>query len=181
MPFITEELWHRLGEHEGESISTQPYPQYDEKLDDPKAEAEIQLLQDVVSCLRNLRADLSLDPKLPLEGLISGADVSAHYAVIRKLAKVNLQLGETPKTGAVKSMSGFTVSLGVPQGQMEAQRKRLEKERDQLVRNITNSDRQLSDEVFLGKAPAKVVDSIRAKRAEYAAQLAKVVESLDVP
>ena len=114
MPFITEELWHRFAEREGESISLQPYPQYDEKLDDPKAEAEIQLLQDVVSSLRNLRADLSLDPKLPLEGLISGADVSAHYAVIRKLARVNLQLGETPKTGAVKSMSGFTVSIDVP-------------------------------------------------------------------
>ena len=93
MPFITEELWHRFAEREGDSISLQTYPQYDEKLDDPKAEAEIQLLQDVVSSLRNLRADLSLDPKLPLEGLISGADVSAHYAVIRKLAKVNLQSG----------------------------------------------------------------------------------------
>jgi valyl-tRNA synthetase len=179
MPFITEELWHRFAEREGDSISLQAYPQYDEKLDDLKAEAEIQLLQDVVASLRNLRADLSLDPKLPLEGLISGADVSAHYAVIRKLAKVNLQLGETPKTGAVKSMSGFTVSIDVPHGQMEAQRKRLEKERDQLIKNIANSDRQLSDEVFLGKAPAKVVDSIRAKRAEYAAQLQKVQDSLN--
>ena len=62
---------------------------------------------------------------------------------------------------------------------MEAQRKRLEKERDQLIKNIANSDRQLSDEVFLGKAPAKVVDSIRAKRAEYAAQLQKVQDSLN--
>jgi len=51
MPFITEELWHRLGAREGESISLQAYPQYDEKLDDPKAEAEIQILQDVVSVI----------------------------------------------------------------------------------------------------------------------------------
>ena len=85
---------------------------------------------------------------------------------------------ETPKTGAVKSMSGFTVSVDVPQGQMEVQKKRLEKERDQLVKNIANSDRQLSDEVFLGKAPQKVVDSIRAKRAEYAEQLKKVEDGL---
>ena len=35
-------------------------------------------------------------------------------------------------------------------------------------------ERQLSDEVFLGKAPAKVVDSIRVKLAEYEAQLAKL-------
>ena len=62
---------------------------------------------------------------------------------------------------------------------MEVQRKRLEKERDQLIKNIANSDRQLSDDVFLGKAPAKVVDSIRAKRAEYEAQLTKVLDSLN--
>ncbi len=178
MPFITEELWHRFGEREGQSISLQPYPQYDEKLDDPAAEAEIQLLQDVVGSLRNLRADFGLDPKMPVDGLISGADVSAHEAVIRKLARVNLTAGETPKTGAVKSMSGFTVSIDIPTAQLEVQRQRLEKERAQLIKNIDNSDRQLNDEVFLGKAPAKVVDSIRAKRAEYAAQLQKINESL---
>ncbi|HXE63848.1 MAG TPA: hypothetical protein VN519_09930, partial [Bryobacteraceae bacterium] len=62
--------------------------------------------------------------------------------------------------------------------QLEVQRKRLEKERDQLIKNIANSDRQLNDEVFLGKAPQKVVDSIRAKKAEYKTQLTKIQESL---
>ena len=75
-------------------------------------------------------------------------------------------------------MSGFTVSIDVPAAQLEVQRKRLEKERDQLMKNIGNSDRQLNDEVFLGKAPQKVVDSIRAKKAEYEAQLTKVLQSL---
>ena len=178
MPFISEELWHRLGEHEGESISLQPYPVYNEDRDDPQAEAEINLLQDVITALRNIRADLSIDPKLPLEGVCT-LDFSAHATAIQKLAGVTLRRGETPKSGAVKSMSGFTVSLDVPHALMEAQRKRLEKERDQLQKNIANSDRQLSDEVFLGKAPQKVVDSIRAKRAEYAAQLQKVLDSLN--
>ncbi len=178
MPFITEELWHRLGAREGESISVQAYPVYDEAHNDPAAEAEIRLLQDVATALRNLRADLSLDPKLPLEGLISGADMAAHEVAIQKLTRVTLRAGETPKTGAVKSMSGFTVSIDVPTAQLEVQRKRLEKERDQLIKNIANSERQLNDDVFLGKAPQKVVDSIRAKKAEYEAQLQKVSESL---
>ena len=115
---------------------------------------------------------------MPLEGLISGADMSAHTLAIQKLAGVTLRQGETPKAGAVKSMSGFTVSIDVPHGQMEAQRKRLEKERDQLIKNIANSERQLTDEVFLSKAPQKVVDSIRAKKAEYEAQLQKVQDNL---
>jgi valyl-tRNA synthetase len=182
MPFLTEELWHRLGEpgvREGMSISITAFPRCIEARDDPAAEREITRLQDVVTALRNLRADLGLDPKMPLEGLISGVDVSAHAVAIQKLAGVTLRSGETPKTGAVKSMSGFTVSVDVPHAQMEVQKKRLEKERDQLIKNIANSDRQLTDEVFLGKAPPKVVDSIRAKRAEYAAQLQKVLDSLN--
>jgi len=63
--------------------------------------------------------------------------------------------------------------LEVPEGQQDAQRKRVEKEKEQLVKNIANSLRQLSDEKFLAKAPAKVIDTIRTKLAEYEAQLRK--------
>jgi valyl-tRNA synthetase len=178
MPFLTEELWHRLGAEEGKSISYAAIPVYIEARENPAAEREISQLQDVVTALRNLRADLGLDPKMPLEG-VSDIDCSAHTVAIQKLAGVTLRQGTPPKSGAVKSMSGFTVSIDVPAAQLEVQRKRLEKERDQLVKNIANSDRQLNDEVFLGKAPAKVVDSIRAKKTEYETQLQKVQELLN--
>ena len=56
---------------------------------------------------------------------------------------------------------------------------RLEKERDQLQKNIANSKRQLSDDVFLGRAPAHVIESIRTKLAEYETQLGKVLASLN--
>ncbi len=58
--------------------------------------------------------------------------------------------------------------------QIEAQRKRQDKECAQLVKNISNSERQLSDETFLGRAPAHVVDSIRQKLADYKVQLEKL-------
>ena len=63
--------------------------------------------------------------------------------------------------------------LNVPHAQVAAQRKRLEKEKEQLEKNIANSKRQLGDETFLSRAPAHVVESIRTKLAEYEAQLAK--------
>jgi valyl-tRNA synthetase len=176
MPFITEELWHRMGGAQEDSISLKPYPQFDGKLDDPAAEAEIELLQNIVRAARNLRADLGLDPKQPLTGRIS---IGIDAELVRRLCGVTFSHGDVPKTGAVRSTPDFDLSLDVPSGQLEAQRKRLEKERDQLVRNIDNSKRQLSDEVFLGKAPAKVVDSIRGKLTEYEAQLAKINEALN--
>ena len=183
MPFLTEELWHRLGAADNASISLTSYPRFDPARFDSAAEREIGILQEIVTAARNLRADLGLDPKQPLEGLISGnADILAVAAgqsvAIQRLAGLSVQAGETPKTGAVRSTAEFTLALNVPAGQMEAQRRRLEKEREQLEKNIVSSRRQLSDEVFLGKAPAKVVDSIRVKLADYEVQLAKTNESL---
>jgi valyl-tRNA synthetase len=171
MPFLTEELWHRLGAEEGASISLAAFPRFDPARYDSEAEREVGMLQAVITAVRGIRADLSLDPKLPLDGLISRP---VDFQAVKRLAGVTLTVGDVPKTGAVRSTPDFDLSIDVPHGQLEAQRKRLEKEREQLVKNIANSQRQLTDDVFLSKAPAKVVDSIRAKLAEYEAQLAKI-------
>jgi len=176
MPFLTEELWHRLGGSEEGSISLQAYPQYIERYDDPAAEAEIELLQNIVRAARNLRADLGLDPKQPVAGRISiGIDIE----LVRRLSGVTLTQGEVPKTGPVRSTPDFDLSIDVPHGQMEAQRKRLEKERDQLLKNIANLQRQLSNEVFLSKAPANILEDMRTKLAEYEAQLKKIEDILN--
>ena len=172
MPFLTEELWHRLGEgRDGQSISLQAYPQYDEALNNPAAEAQIGLLQDVVRAGRNLRAELGLDPKAPLDGCIS-IDIDAE--VVRRLSGITFTKGDVPTSGPVRSTPAFDLSVNVSAEQAEIQKKRLEKEREQLEKNIANAKRQLSDDVFLGKAPAKIVDSIRTKLAEYEAQLPKL-------
>jgi len=69
--------------------------------------------------------------------------------------------------------------LDVPKTQMDAQLRRLDKEREQLEKNIANLHRQLSDETFLSRAPAPVVASLRDKLAEYEAQLSRVSASID--
>jgi valyl-tRNA synthetase len=176
MPFITEELWHGLGEYEGKSISLQTYPRFDPKHEDPAAEAEIGLLRDIVRAARNLRADVGLDPKAPITGRIS---IRVDAELIRRLSGVAFTTGDVPKSGAVRSAPDFDLSIDVPTGQIEAQRKRMEKEREQLEKNIANSRRQLSDEVFLSKAPEKIKESIKAKLAEYETQLAKIQAALD--
>jgi valyl-tRNA synthetase len=176
MPFITEELWHRMGAPEDQSISMQAYPHFDPLRDNPAAEREIGLLQGVVTAARGIRADLSIDPKLPLKGRIS---LPVDFRAVQRLAGVELEVGEVPKTGAVRSTPEFDLVIDVPHGQMEAQRKRLEKERDQLIKNIANSQRQLSSEVFLSKAPAHILETMRAKLAEYEAQLKKIEDSLN--
>jgi valyl-tRNA synthetase len=72
-----------------------------------------------------------------------------------------------------RSAAGFDLVLDVPAAQTEILRKRLEKENEQLEKNIANAERQLADETFLARAPAPVVESIRQKLTGYKAQLEK--------
>src|SRR5207249_4804484 len=103
-----------------------------------------------------------------------------HGVAIQKLANVKLAFkGEAaPKASAMRSTVQFDLVLQVPKSQEDVQRKRQDKEREQLTKNIANSERQLSDEAFLAKAPPKVIESIRQKLADYKAQLRKLDDAI---
>ena len=73
MPFLTEELWQRLAEAEEdrpESIALAHYPQYNPEASDPQAEHEMEILQTIVTTARELRADMKIDPKQTMEGVL---------------------------------------------------------------------------------------------------------------
>jgi valyl-tRNA synthetase len=188
MPFITEELWQRFsagGAGRPKSIALAAYPQYRAELTDFAAEREIEVVRDVVTLARTLRTEHKLDPKQRLTGALYARGeacetASRHASAIERLSNVTMTFhqGQAPKAVAIRSTAQFDLVLDVPKGQGEAQRVRLEKERDQLAKTIANSERQLNDEVFVSKAPARVVEGIRAKLVTYQEQLRKIEESL---
>jgi len=183
MPFLTEELWQRLaaGPTRPASIALASYPQYRREATDFAAEREVGILQEIVTMARTLRTESKLDPKQQLTGTLysrtAALEVAQRHAeAVQKLANVKLafKAEAAPKAPAIRSTAEFDLVLEVPKSQEEVKIKREAKERDQLAKNIANSKRQLADEVFLSKAPQKVVDSIRAKLTDYEAQLAKL-------
>jgi valyl-tRNA synthetase len=183
MPFLTEELWQRLLANAGErpvSIAVAPYPEYDAHAADHAAERDMQILQDIVVMVRNLRADFALDPKQEFDAVLVSSGAAAELAraqlgVIQGFAKVTLDVRADANgvAGVKRSAAGFDLVLSVPAAQTEILRKRMEKENEQLEKNIANSTRQLGDQTFLARAPAQVVDSIRQKLAGYESQLEK--------
>ncbi|MEX2264515.1 MAG: valine--tRNA ligase [Bryobacteraceae bacterium] len=192
MPFLTEELWQRLKSADAnrpESISLAPYPQYRQESADLAAEHEMQILQDAITAARNLRAEMKLDPKQLVEGALYGRGIAvtvgrSHSQAIRKLANIDLEFREEAAPGARgaearRSTPEFDLILRIPLEQTDAQRKRLEKEKEQLDKVIAASRRQLADETFLSRAPEHVVGSIRQKLVEYEAQAAKVRAGLE--
>jgi len=189
MPFLTEELWQRIAVNapaRPKSIATAPFPQFHAEGIDEQAEGDMALLVEIITCARNLRADLKLDPKEPLAGDLHSVgraiEVAGQQAeAIAKLANVQLALhsGHAPQRGgAMRSTAAFDLGLQVSESQLAALRKRLDKEIEQLEKNIANSQRQLGDETFLSRAPEHVVASIRTKLADYEVHLSKSKEAL---
>jgi valyl-tRNA synthetase len=174
-PFLSEELWQRLRTpNQPVSIAVAPYPQYDASAIDEAAEHAIGEIQTIVTEARNQRADMKLDPKKQVQAdlvLYGGLSLFAREA-IQKLANVELNISAAPTVGH------FSLHLRVPKEQAAAQMARLVKEKEQLEKVIANSERQLGDEAFASKAPARVVDGIRHKLQQYHVQLDKIRASI---
>jgi valyl-tRNA synthetase len=185
MPFLTEELWQRLSVNNAErpkSIALAHYPQYNAEARDLKAELEIQMLQDIVTAARGLRAEHKVDKKAMLPAILYVTNSTAfdiarrEMASIERLANITLDLrNEAPPElkGAVRSTPEFDLFLQLPGRNSTAAKIRLTREIDQLQKLIANSERQLANEEFMKKAPEKVVAQIREKLAGYQAQVDK--------
>jgi valyl-tRNA synthetase len=189
MPFLTEELWQRLAVNtpgRPESISLARFPKFRAELTDSDAEREMELVQNVITFARNMRAELKLDPKIPLAGALYGKPAVLEIArsqagAIAKLANVTLEFneGSAPAAAAAsRSTPDFDLVLDLPAEQLQALRQRLTKELEQVEKNIANLERQLSDEKFLSKAPAHILESMRQKLADYVAQREKLLAAL---
>jgi len=170
MPFITEELWQRLGV-EGRSIAVARYPVYDAAEEDRVAEAEMATLKEIVTSARATRADNSVDPKQMVEGILYARNqafqvAQANENAISRLARVKLDLRNEAAPGVDAE---FVLQL-----QLKVDREKVAREIAELEKVIGNSQRQLSNEAFIAKAPEKIVAGMRQKQAEYESQLAKL-------
>jgi len=158
MPFLTEELWHRL-DQPGKSIALAAYPQFDPAQENREAEACMNLVQEIVTEARALRADNKIDQRRKLDAEYNFEIDGERKAMIERLGNITLIYDPGLKR---------RLRLDIP-----VDRARLEKENEQLERQIAALDQQLSNSEFLAKAPEKVVAGMRAKLAEYKKKLAE--------
>ena len=184
MPFLTEELWQRLVKDAAArpvSIAIAGYPQYNPGFTDLAAEREVQILQDIIKEARILRSEMKLDPKEQLQGVLYSRSAAlevgrANSEAIVRLAGLKLEFRSdaAAASGAMRSRPEFDLVIHVPTEHVDAHRRRLEKEMEQLEKTVANSNRQLSDETFLSRAPTHVVDGLRAKLSGYVTQIQKI-------
>ncbi|HUG81805.1 MAG TPA: valine--tRNA ligase, partial [Bryobacterales bacterium] len=154
MPFITEELWQRLtanASRRPKSIALATYPQAAPELDDAEAERQVAVLRDVISAVRNLRAELGVSPKTQLEGVVyahndHAATVMEQQAeVIARLAHVTMTMerGTAPQGKAMHHSADIDLVLNLPEAEVQTLVDRLEKQLKQLEKARDSSQKQL--------------------------------------
>ncbi|HET6841720.1 MAG TPA: valine--tRNA ligase [Candidatus Angelobacter sp.] len=202
MPFITEEIWHAVyeGNPPQKSIALAPYPELDSRRVSNEAEEQMTVLQELIVSIRNIRAEMKVEPKLRTPVRIEAAQQIQHLilenqGMIERLANVEsiefvtFFAFDTPEAGfgqglwlspGGRSTTKFTVEIVYEQKiDVAAERERLSKELKKLETEHANGERQLGNEQFLSKAPAQVVDGLRKRKAEVELLIKKIRAALD--
>jgi len=189
MPFITEEIWQSLGPNDTESISITDMGDYDEALINKQDESEMNLIQQVVYSIRNIRGEMNVPPakKAPLYLKCSHKEdrdtIRKHLEYIYTLAKVeHAEIGSAiakPAQSAVAVLSGMEIYIPL-KGliDVENEKKRLQKEITRLQIQLQAQKKKLSNKDFLKKAPPEIIQREREKSEIYAGNYAKLIQNL---
>lgn len=189
MPFISEEIWQHLP-HEGETVMLSAWPTYDASLENKEAVAEMDLLMDVIRAVRNIRAEVNVPMSKKIELMLSAADenvlgiVERNADYIRRFCNTSeYQAGlglEAPDKAMTAIVTG--VELYLPLAgliDIEQEIARLEKEVQHLTSEVERVEKKLSNQGFVSKAPAKVIEEERAKQADYSEKRNKVIARIE--
>src|SRR5271166_5753794 len=189
MPFITEEIWHAVydGKPPVKSIALAAYPRANTEQMDTVAETEMAILQDLIVSVRNIRAELKVEPKQKL-GIEVFADrdvrslIDHNRGALERLANVNNLTfvdSSLAKVSGARSTARFDVRvLYERKVDVAAERDRISKELTRLTQELMRASGQLNNEAFLAKAPAHVVEGLKKRRAEVEMLVQKATEAL---
>jgi valyl-tRNA synthetase len=190
MPFITEEIWHAVydGKPPVKSIALAAYPQTDPAQVGAAAETEMAILQDLIVSVRNIRAELKVEPKekLAIEVFAAGdvrALVDRNRSAVERLANVEaLRFVDSSlaKAAGTRSTARFEVRVLYERViDAAAERERLSRDLNRLTLELTRATGQLHNQSFLDKAPAQVVEGLKRRRAEVEVLIGKLRAALD--
>ncbi|MDE3110573.1 MAG: class I tRNA ligase family protein, partial [Acidobacteriota bacterium] len=195
MPFLTEELWHRLPQREGaRSIALDRYPEPQPHWMDAASDVEMAILQEIVVAARNIRAEMKVDPKKKVAaeffatGPMRRTLVQENLDPILRLASLSelrimaghIDAGNAAAaSGIVRSTAAFDLSIAYGEAvDKQAETARLKKEMERLAKDVEAKQNRLADQNFVSKAPEKIVDGLRATLEERQLELKKLRDRL---
>jgi valyl-tRNA synthetase len=192
MPFITEELWHQFPQRAGaKSIALDAFPEGRTEWKNAQALQQFSLIQDVIVALRNIRAEMKLEPKNRVAAEFSSSDEQARQVIessregilrLAALSELKVNAERLPQSGgAVRSTALFDVCIAYAAETIDvaAEAVRLRKQIEGLEKAIAAKEKQLADTTFRSRAPEKVVRGLEATLAEQTTELRKLRSRLE--
>ena len=177
MPFITEELWQNLEmRRDGESIMYAALPDGGNSGNEAGIMTEMDCAKEIIVGVRSVRAQKNLPNKERLTlNVVDGAAPSADMqALISKMANLEAINAGAAKDAAAASFMVGTQQYDVPlQGNIdvEAEKERIKKDIDYYEGFLASVMKKLSNERFVSKAPAAVIEGERRKQADAESKL----------
>lgn len=188
MPFVTEEIWQSVP-HVGESLVVATYPMVHPEQMDEKAAEEMEFLMDFIRSVRTVRNEMNTPLSKPIN-IIAKVSDAAHYTVLKENESYIARFSnpeefvygedvEAPSDAVTSVITGAEIYLPLAGLiNIEDEIARLEKEAEKLQQEVDRVEKKLSNEKFVAKAPAAVVEAERAKGADYQAQREAVLERI---
>ncbi len=189
MPFITEEIWQHLP-HEGESLMISQWPEADESDIYNRSVVDMDYLMTSVKAVRNIRAEMNVDEHKKVEVILQTEDEQifnmfeenkSAFALLTNASSVVAQQGYHEIEEAASSIiTGVHIYMPL-KGMIDydVERKRLNKEKKKLDDEVNRLEKKLSNQGFLAKAPAKVVEMEREKLSDYQIKRDAVIRSIE--
>ena len=199
VPFVTEEVWELLGGVAGDRglptpatsarhVCVADWPEVDAARIDKTIEEQFADFQAVMSAVREVRQGQNIPPKEAVSFAVRCDAATAELLAPMKpyfesMARATaLEFGpkaSPPERSASKSLAGMEVHVDISAFfDVDAERTRLEKERDQLAKFTKSIEGKLANENFVSRAPAEVVQTERDKLTDATEQLAAVEAAL---
>lgn len=172
-PFVTEVLWKELGKED--DLIVAPWPEVQENLLDEDAEAKQDLFNELIRAIRHLRSENKVEPAKMVDVILYGKEhvgfLEENEALLKKFGRVeNLTItesGDKPEKAAASFVSGIEIYLPLAGFiDLDQEKKRLEKEIEDVSKYVLSVKNKLSNESFVSRAPAEVVDGEKQKLKE---------------
>ncbi|HLL77651.1 MAG TPA: valine--tRNA ligase [Pyrinomonadaceae bacterium] len=204
MPFITEDLWLRLPgvgtgqlhaayKHAEPTVMLAEFPQAREELIDERAESEIQSLVELISRVRNIRAEMNIKPgeEVQLHITTEGgararifSESAAQIARLTRAGSVNIYDSKGtnfPRASARAVLAGGAEVVVPLEGLIDfaQERERLRREQEKLGKEAEKIEAQLANPNFVGRAPAEKVEELRQRAADITQRTRMLAETLE--
>ena len=188
MPFITEEIWQKLGLDE-ETIMLSEFPTENKKYVDLAAEKEFDYLKEIVNAIRNIRGEANVSPAKKIEVIFKIVN-DGEKEILEHNAKILDKLANVEKykfDAQIPKLVGFrlvdTTEIYVPLADLidlDKEIEKLEKSIEKVQKDLDKTLNKLSNENFVNRAKPEAVEKEKRIKEELENKIAKLTESINL-